>query len=112
MHGFKFLPSSVDEPVGTYLARIRRVLAIEAEWNEQADRPLIGRFSKDPAIQQICRDVVSHLRLFGEVRWSLPRGDRRDLIFGDTDASSDRGMRVNFVSGSKASANHEDDDLP
>ena len=85
---------------------------IDAELPEHVDRPPIGRFSKDPTIQQICRGVVSHLRLFGEVRWSLPRGDRRDLIFGDTGASSDSGVRVNFESGSKASANHENDDLP
>jgi hypothetical protein len=26
---------------------------LDAELPEQADRPLIGRFSKDPAIQQI-----------------------------------------------------------
>lgn len=30
MNEFKFAPSPADEPTGTYLAQIRRVLAVEA----------------------------------------------------------------------------------
>ena len=65
MHGFKFLPSPVDEPVGTYLAQIRRVLAIEAEqeyalaksWREHGDQEAERRL------------ITSQLRLVAKIAW-------------------------------------------
>jgi RNA polymerase sigma factor (sigma-70 family) len=66
MHGFKFLPSPVDEPVGTYLAQIRRVLAIEAEQEYALAKS--WREHGDPEAER--RLITSQLRLVAKIAWS------------------------------------------
>ena len=66
MNGFKFAPSTVVQPTGTYLAQIRRSLAIEAKeeyalakrWREHGDREAERRL------------ITSHLRLVAKIAWS------------------------------------------
>jgi RNA polymerase sigma-32 factor len=62
----EFLPSPVDAPTGSYLAQIRRVLAIDAEqeyalakrWREHGDQEAERRL------------ITSHLRLVAKIAWS------------------------------------------
>jgi len=70
MHGFKFLPSPVDEPTGTDLAQIRRVLAIEAEqeyalaksWREHGDEEAERRLITSTAPRRQDRLELPKLR--------------------------------------------------
>lgn len=65
----EFLPSPVDEPVGTYLAQIRRVLAIEAgqeyalakSWLEHGDEEAERRL------------ITSQLRFVAKIAWRYRR---------------------------------------
>jgi RNA polymerase sigma-32 factor len=65
MLGTEFLPSLGDQPTGTYLAQIRRVLAIEAEqeyalaksWREQGDQEAERRL------------ITSQLRFVAKIAW-------------------------------------------
>jgi RNA polymerase sigma-32 factor len=66
MLGTEFLPSPVDQPTVTYLAQIRRVLAIEAgqeyalakSWREHGD------------VEAKRHLITSHLRLVAKIAWS------------------------------------------
>jgi RNA polymerase sigma factor (sigma-70 family) len=100
MHGFKFLPSPVDEPVGTYLAQIRCVLAIEAEQEYALAKS--WRENGDPEAER--RLIASHLRLVAKIAWAyrgyglpfskLIQEGNRALVEAVRRFDPDRGLRL------------------
>jgi RNA polymerase sigma factor (sigma-70 family) len=100
MHGFKLLPSPVDEPAGTYLAQIRRVPAIEAEQEYALAKS--WREHGDPEAER--RLTASHLRLVAKIAWAyrgyglpfskLIQEGNRALVEAVRRFDPDRGFRL------------------